>query len=214
MFCSSNRWLMQILAVIADCEMLLADIQYFAFFSAFKANLNFVGTGTVTRVWFVGISRRDTSFITFAGAASDSLWVPVSVSQAALTLTKDFATNPKSVRDLGEPTVWGWSQQYFRPATATRINIYLCGFELAWVLDFALFLFSFVGRLLLALLMMQGAIMTHAYQTRSHNTQMLSASDSTHHSSSPSSWPPWSRLLSFLGAVALPQNARNGVKHD
>nr|DAA02593.1 TPA_inf: HDC07105 [Drosophila melanogaster] len=47
--CCSNRWLMQILAGIADCEMLLADIQYFAFFSAFKANFNFVGTGTVTR---------------------------------------------------------------------------------------------------------------------------------------------------------------------
>lgn len=79
---------------------------------------------------------------------------------------------------------------------------------------FVFFFFCFVGRLLLALLMMQGAIMTHAYQTRSHNTQMLSASDSAPHSSSPSSWPPWYRLLSFLGAVALPQNARNGVKHD
>jgi len=44
---------MQILAGVGDCEMLLADIQYFACVSAFKANLNFVetewnGTGVVT----------------------------------------------------------------------------------------------------------------------------------------------------------------------
>jgi len=53
LFWRSNRLLMQILAVVGDCEMLLADIQYFACVSAFKANLNFVetewyGTGVVT----------------------------------------------------------------------------------------------------------------------------------------------------------------------
>lgn len=163
--------------------------------SAFKANLNFESeSDSDSRVICGHFARRH--FIYHLrwswSAASGSAWVSVSVSRGSLDLDGRFRDEP----EIGRGGPGDHTQKHF----AARINIYFCGFRPEFGSAFVSPAFGLINDARRD----NDACMPGPRLL--HNTQMLSASDPA--------LPEPEPLLSVLGAVALPQNARNGVKHD